>query len=260
MPAVVEPEPPPEPEPEPESEIGIDPDGDGDIEVPPGIDAGPVMPEPPEYEREPDPQPEPAPAPAARPLAALPVRDSGPRHAPNDEPAGEPAPAGDVMNMQVRQQPLAGARTGPRTGGTPNASYTATDEGEVWFATVRSLVRAEAISALVRELALQSQLVARDGKHWMLRVESASLNQPNSRERLRAALEAAGHADMLSVEVGTVIDSPSRRNAAAAAARQRKAEELVTSDPFVQEMMRDFGAKIVPGSLKVRPLPDNTPA
>lgn len=164
------------------------------------------------------------------------------------------------MNMQVRQQPLAGARTGPRTDGTPNATYTATEEGEVWFTTVRSLVRAEAISALVRELALQSQLVARDGKHWMLRVESASLNQPNSRERLRAALEAAGHADMLSVEVGTVIDSPSRRNAAAAAARQRKAEEIVTNDPFVQEMMRDFGAKIVPGSLKVRPLPDSTPA
>ena len=252
------PTPAPVPEPEPEPDVGVDPDGDGDIELPAGVDAEPVMPEPPEYEPEPDPRPEPAAA--VRPLAALPVREPGPRAAPAVEPAGEPAPAADVMNMQVRQQPLAGARTGPRADAAPHATYTATDEGEVWFTTVRSLVRAEAISALVRELALQSQLVARDGKHWMLRVESASLNQPNSRERLRAALEAAGHADMLSVEVGTVVDSPSRRNAAAAAARQRKAEEVVTSDPFVQEMMRDFGAKIVPGSLKVRPLPDSTPA
>ncbi|MCZ2496663.1 DNA polymerase III subunit gamma/tau [Xylophilus sp. Kf1] len=255
--------------PVPASDMGIDPDGDGDIVLPAGIDADPVLPEPPEYEREPDPPAEPerppqrqpvvAPA-STRPMAALPVRESAPRQSPGAGAPADAAPAADVMHMQVRQQPLAGVRTGPRADATPHATYTATDEGEVWFATVRSLVRAEAISALVRELALQSQLVARDGKHWMLRVESASLNQPNSRERLRAALEAAGHADMLSVEVGTVVDSPSRRNAAAAAARQRKAEEVVTSDPFVQEMMRDFGAKIVPGSLKVRPLPDGAPA
>ena len=36
-------------------------------------------------------------------------------------------------------------------------------------------------------------------------------------ERLRSALEAAGHATQISVEVGRVIDSPARRNAAAAA-------------------------------------------
>ena len=52
----------------------------------------------------------------------------------------------------------------------------------------------EAITALVRELALQSQLVARDADQWLLRVERESLNQPASRERLQAALHAAGHA------------------------------------------------------------------
>jgi DNA polymerase-3 subunit gamma/tau len=273
------PVPVPVPVPRAEPEIGVDPDGDGDIELPPGSDAEPVMPSPPDYEQEPDqpqrdepaPMPEPldppaAAAPVRRPLAALPVRDSAPPRTPQpdqppaDAPGSHAPPATDVMTMQVRQQPMAGARTGPRNDGAANAVFTPTEEGDVWFATVRGLVRAEAIGALVRELALQSQLVARDDKHWMLRVESASLNQPASRERLRAALEAAGHADMLSVEVGTVTDSPSRRNAAAAAARQRKAEQIVTNDPFVQEMMRDFGAKIVPGTLKVRPLQDSTPA
>jgi DNA polymerase III subunit gamma/tau len=47
-----------------------------------------------------------------------------------------------------------------------------------------------------------------------------------------------------------VTDSPARRIAAAAAARQQAAEQVIQSDPFVQAMMRDFGAKIVPGSVK----------
>jgi DNA polymerase-3 subunit gamma/tau len=64
------------------------------------------------------------------------------------------------------------------------------------------MVAAESISALVRELALQSQLVARDTGHWILRVERESLNQPTSRERLQNALAAAGHAVQLAVEVG----------------------------------------------------------
>jgi DNA polymerase-3 subunit gamma/tau len=84
----------------------------------------------------------------------------------------------------------------------------------------------------------------------MLRVERESLNQPASRERLQNALQAAGHAVNLSVEVAPVSDSPARRNAAAAAEKLRAAEEIIHNDPFVQEMMRDFGAKIVPGSIK----------
>ena len=39
-------------------------------------------------------------------------------------------------------------------------------------------------------------------------------------------------------------------NAAAAAERQRRAEEIVHNDPFVQSLMRDYGARIVPGSIK----------
>ena len=162
---------------------------------------------------------------AAPELVAIPVRE-----------ASEPS---------ERLQPL------PLSAPTPvSARYTPTEEGDVWHATVQQLVAAESITALVRELALQSQLVARDGAHWLLRVERESLNQPTARERLRAALEAAGHATQISVEVGRVIDSPARRNAAAAAERQRLAEETVMNDPYVQTLMREHGAKIVPGSIK----------
>jgi len=155
-------------------------------------------------------------------------------------------PAAEVVGVPVRLQPES-----PReAAAAPAATVIPTEEGEFWHATVAELVAREAITALVRELALQSQLVGRDQGHWMLRVERESLNQPASRERLQAALHAAGHAVSLSVEVGPVTDSPARRNAAAAAQKQRAAEEIILGDPFVQDMMRDFGARIVPGSIK----------
>ncbi len=132
----------------------------------------------------------------------------------------------------------------------PHAGLTVTDDGDFWHALVCTLIEREAITALVRELALQAQLVARDTTDWLLRLERESLNQPQARERLRQALHAAGHAVRLSVEVGRITDNPARRNAAAAAEKQRAAEALIQADPFVQAMMRDFGAKIVPGSVK----------
>jgi len=124
------------------------------------------------------------------------------------------------------------------------------EQGDFWHATVQSLIATEAITAMVRELALQSQLVARDTDQWLLRVERESLNQSGSRERLTAALAAAGYPVQLVAEVGRVTDSPAKRNAAAAAERQLLAEKIIFDDPVVQSMMREFGAKIVPGSIK----------
>ncbi len=125
-----------------------------------------------------------------------------------------------------------------------------TEEGDFWHATVRHLVQTEAINAMVRELALQSQLVARDTDQWVLRLERESLNQPGSRERLTQALAFAGYAVNLVVEIGRVTDCPARRNQQASAERQLAAEKIIFDSPFVQAMMRDFGAKIVPGSIK----------
>jgi len=125
-----------------------------------------------------------------------------------------------------------------------------TEEGDFWHATVQQLIKAEAINAMVRELALQSQLVARDTDQWILRVERESLNQPGSRDRLTTALNNAGFVVKLVVEIGRVTDCPARRNSAASAEKQLAAEKIIFDDPFVQSMMRDFGAKIVPGSIK----------
>jgi DNA polymerase-3 subunit gamma/tau len=125
-----------------------------------------------------------------------------------------------------------------------------TPEGDLWQGVVQQLLQSEGVVALARQLALQSQLIAREGDQWTLRVESSSLNQSGARERLRAALEAAGHARQLQVEQGAVSDSPARRLAVENHARQNIAEDIVKSNSLVQTLMRDFAAKIVPGSIK----------
>lgn len=126
--------------------------------------------------------------------------------------------------------------------------------GDAWTALVNRMVAAEMIGALARELALQSELRLQTEGVWTLRVERESLNQPAAREKLQLALQAAlqdsGQAPKLAVELGPVSDSPARRNAAAAQERQRQAEETIHNDPFVQDMVREWGAKIVPGSIK----------
>ena len=131
--------------------------------------------------------------------------------------------------------------------------------GKLWSDTVNQLVATEVVAALTRELALQSQLCGHSGGVWQLRVERESLNQSATREKLQLALQTALGNDALtvSVEIGPVTDSPARRNAAALAERQRVAEETIQSDPFVQGMIRDWGAKIVPGSIK--PIPSVAP-
>ncbi|HWI80547.1 DNA polymerase III subunit gamma/tau [Ramlibacter sp.] len=188
--------------------------------------------------------PGPTPAGTAPPGRVLPVVEPQPdRIAQRTSANGQPA--GEVVGVPLHVPPESA-----RDAAVAAGRVVPTEDGDFWQATVADLVAREAVTALVRELALQSQLVARDEGHWMLRVERESLNQPGARERLKQALHGAGHAVTLSVEVGPVTDSPARRLAAAQAERQRAAEEIIHGDPFVQAMMRDFGARIVPGSIK----------
>ena len=157
-------------------------------------------------------------------------------------------PATQVLAIPVRVQ--ADSRAEAAAGQLAQVRLVPTEEGAFWHATVQQLIADEAITALVRELALQSQLVARDTDQWLLRVERESLNQPGTRDRLAAALVTAGYSVRLAVEIGRVSDSPARRNAQAAAERQLAAERVIFEDPFVQAVMRDFGAKVVPGTIK----------
>ena len=124
--------------------------------------------------------------------------------------------------------------------------------GDVWAALVTKLVALDAIKTMARELALQSQLVSGDGAVWTLRVESPSLNSPVNIDKLQTAINAeqSGATVQITVEIGPVTDTPVRRNQALAKERQAQAEALIHNDPFVQDMVRNWGGKVVPGTVK----------
>ena len=174
----------------------------------------------------------PAPAPASAPGLLTPPAAALPPHA-------IPGPA------NAGSSPLVVPTASPALAKTPL--------GDVWSQLVGEMVRAETIGALVREVALQSELRSQDGAVWTLRVERQSLNQPAACEKLQLVLQTLLNAEpalRLAVEIGPVTDTPARRNTAAQQARQRQAEEIIENDPFVLDMVRNWGGKVVPGSIK----------
>ena len=130
--------------------------------------------------------------------------------------------------------------------------------GHLWAECVQSLVAAELVNGLVRELALQSELQSLDSGTWRLRVDSPSLNQGDACQALLLALQSLPaspkhpSAERLQVEIGAATDTPARRQAAAMAQRQQEAEEIIDQDPLVQDMVRNWGARIVPGSVRMQ--------
>ena len=157
-----------------------------------------------------------------------------------------PVRSPEGSNNVQRSQP---EQAKPREEVTPSI-LTKTPVGDFWNQLVREMVEAQVINALVRELALQSQLMARDNKKWTLQVDKDSLNTPSNCERLQAALAQFGHEVQLTVVMGAVQDSTAKRIKQENAERQARAEAIILQDPFVQSLMRDFDAKIVPGSIK----------
>jgi DNA polymerase-3 subunit gamma/tau len=125
--------------------------------------------------------------------------------------------------------------------------------GDFWTDLVAQLIAKDAVKGMVRELALQSQLVGRNDALWTLRVESPSLISQANTDKLQAAvhtLALGATTAQLTVEIGPVADTPVRRSQALAKERQAQAEALIHNDPFVQDMVRNWGGKVVPGSIK----------
>ena len=125
-----------------------------------------------------------------------------------------------------------------------------TPEGDFWSEVVQTLIQAQSIQSLSRELALQSQLVARDDNAWLLRIERESLRSGQTKQKLQDALAQAGHAASLSLEMGKVTDSPAKRMAHAEQQKLLQARQTIEQDPYVQQLISRFDAKIVPGSIQ----------
>ncbi len=135
------------------------------------------------------------------------------------------------------------------------------DSADRWYEVVRRLVGQGRVTALTRELALQTQCLGIDEPAaadtdapcvWRLRVERDALRAPAQRDRLQAALaDELGRPVRIEVELGATGDTPARREAAAREARQREAEQLIRDDPLVRGLMQQFAtARIVPGSVE----------
>ncbi len=115
------------------------------------------------------------------------------------------------------------------------------------------------LTGIAHQLAFNSELTALEGEVLKLTVPVPQYADAAQVTKLKAALsQRLGKPVEVRVEVG-----PARRTAAvlAAAARaelQREAEREIGADPFVQSLIREFGATIVPGSVK--PLSPDTGA
>ena len=76
----------------------------------------------------------------------------------------------------------------------PAATLQRTPLGDTWAEAVTALTQAGLVTALVRELAMQAELMGADGPRWTLRVERDSLRNAPLLDKLQAALrQLPGH-------------------------------------------------------------------
>jgi DNA polymerase-3 subunit gamma/tau len=108
------------------------------------------------------------------------------------------------------------------------------------------------LSGMAAQLARQSEWVAVSGRAITLRVASKALAEGAHADRLRAVLtEYFGFVVQVHFEIGAGQGQSAHAvDLAAQAARQQAAEHSVTIDPFVQALVKDFGAQVVPGSIR----------
>ena len=179
-----------------------------------------------------------------RMLAFAPAETVAGRGATASKPAAParatPAPAGETqadLGAAVKPPPSA------------PAAAIAQFDGD-WTGLVAQLK----VSGLVRELAQRSELISQEGDRLKLRVPLKTLLDAGALQKLQAAVsEALGRPIRLAAEVGNTVGPTSAGIAdQARAERQRQAEESIYADPFVRELIENFGAQVDPASIRPR--------
>jgi DNA polymerase-3 subunit gamma/tau len=149
-------------------------------------------------------------------------------------------------------QPVAIEVVAPTVSVTTEADFNDTALGNEWFELVQQLVASQKIQAMTRELAMQAQLTGSQEGQWELQVERETLLSASNIERLQTALQSAGHDVTLKCKLGSAKDTPAIRLARHQKQVMAQFEQEILSDPVVQQLITEFDAKIVPGSLKPR--------
>jgi DNA polymerase-3 subunit gamma/tau len=124
-----------------------------------------------------------------------------------------------------------------------------------WDGNWPALAASLSLRGVVQQLAQQSELMQcednGDGVSIHLRIPLDTLRSAGSVEKLASALTGHfGKPVRVTTEIGAVEQTANAAAVADREARLRQAEENLQRDPFVQAMMREFGATIVPGSIK----------
>jgi DNA polymerase-3 subunit gamma/tau len=209
--------------------------------------------------------PAPAPARAAQAAAAAPVAAAMAMAAPiaarkaADEPPAWLDEAPDEFPAPAVRQPAPPPCVSlDMPAPAAPAALVPTALGERWAGIVAMLEQRQLVTALARELAVQSELIEQhDGAAplWRLRVERESLRTNALRDKLQSALAEALGIDTLRLELeaGASLDTPAKRSAAEKQRRLREAEQTIHNDPLVLDMLAQFKtARIVPGSIKAQ--------
>jgi DNA polymerase-3 subunit gamma/tau len=123
-----------------------------------------------------------------------------------------------------------------------------------WDGNWRSLVENHLSKlGLVRALAQNCELVSYDADNMTLRIGDAHkhLASTNYLDKLNSALNSHfGRRIKLTMQVGQEANTPARQMAVEKAELQDQAKDAILSDHFVQGLMQEMGATIVPNSIK----------
>ena len=108
------------------------------------------------------------------------------------------------------------------------------------------------LTGLAAELARQSEWLGAQADQVNLRVAVRTLAESPGKSRLCTLLsEYFGAVVRLNVEYGATGDATAHAvEQAQRALRQKEAEQAAQADPFVQALISDFGARIVPDSIR----------
>jgi DNA polymerase III subunit gamma/tau len=124
-----------------------------------------------------------------------------------------------------------------------------------WDGNWPALAAALPLRGVVQQLAQQSELMGieflGEAAQFHLRIPLETLRSAGSVDKLANALsDYFGKTMRVTTEIGAVEQTANAQAVAEREERQRRAEQDMQQDPFVQTMMREFGATIVPGSVK----------
>jgi DNA polymerase-3 subunit gamma/tau len=117
----------------------------------------------------------------------------------------------------------------------------------------RTLVEQKLKLGLARALAQNCEMVGYDADSITLKVAETHkhLASPNYQDKLTDAItQHFGRKLKLNFEIGSEANTPAKQIAIEKATIQSNAESAILEDNFVQALMNDFGATIIPNSIK----------